>query len=124
MQALVEKRLLTRRLWWQGLVAQGCGALLVAFAFDLASSVSFFGGGFALVAGVTASALYALRAEAPSGTAAMLGVLVGVVMKRFVVAALLVLAMAAPASRVPWVVAGLLFAKAVMVVAVMTFKRR
>lgn len=124
MQALVEKRLLTMRLWWRGLAAQGIGALLVAPLFDIASSVSFFGGGFALVAGTAASALYALRAEAPTGASAMLGVLVGVVMKWFVVAALLALAMVVPEARVPWVFAGLLFAQAAMVVAVMTFKRR
>jgi hypothetical protein len=124
MQALVEKRLLTRRLWWQGLAAQGLGALLVALLFDIASSASFFGGGFALIAGTAASALYALRDEAPSGAGAMLGVLVGAVMKWFVVAALLVLAMVAPNARVPWVLAGLLFAQVVTVVAVMTFKRQ
>lgn len=124
MHALVEKRLLTRRLWWRGLAAQGIGALLVAPLFGIASSVSFFGGGFALVAGTAASALYALRAEAPSGASAMLGVVLGVVMKWFVVAALLVIAMVAPQSRIPWVLVGLLFAQLAMAVAVMTFKRR
>lgn len=124
MQALVEKRLLTRRLSWWGLGAQGLGALVIASLLDVASSVSFLGGGLALVAGTAASALYALRAEAPSGSSAMFGVLLGVVMKWFLVAALLVLAMVAPEARVLWVFAGLLFAQVVMVVAAMTFKRR
>jgi hypothetical protein len=118
MQALVEKRLLTKSVWWRGLAAQGAAALLVALVFDMAAAAAFFSGGFALLSGVAVSALYALRAVAPSGSAAMYAVVLGTVLKWVVVAALLVLARVFP------VFAGLLFAQVALVVAMMTFKRQ
>ena len=124
MQALVEKRLLTNRLWWRGLAAQGVGALLVVLFFDIATAAAFFSGGLALLSGVVASALLALRGVAPSGTSAMYAVVLGSVLKWVVVAALLVLAMAMAGPRVMWVLAGLLFAQVALIVAMMTFKRQ
>jgi hypothetical protein len=124
MPAIVEKKHLATWLWWRGLAAQAVVALLVAPVFGLGSSASFFGGGLALVLGNSVSALYALRAEAPSGAGAMLGVLGGTVLKWMVVAAVLVLSMSAAGARVPWVLAGLVFAQVAVVVAVLTFKRR
>ena len=124
MQALVEKRLLTKAVWWRGLAAQGAGALVVALVFDMAAAAAFFSGGFALLSGVAVSALYALRAVAPSGAAAMYAVVLGTVLKWMVVAALLVLAMVVATPRVLPVVAGLLFAQVALVVAMMTFKRQ
>ena len=124
MQALVEKRLLTKAMWWRGLAAQVAGAFLVALVFDLAAAAAFFSGGFSLLSGVAVSALYALRAVAPSGAAAMYAVVLGTVLKWMVVAALLVLAMVVAAPRVLPVFAGLLFAQVALVVAMMTFKRQ
>lgn len=124
MQALVEKRLLTKAVWWRGLAAQGAGALVVALVFDMVAAAAFFSGGFALLSGVAVSALYALRAVAPSGAAAMYAVVLGTVLKWMVVAALLVLAMVVAAPRVLPVFAGLLFAQVALVVAMMTFKRQ
>lgn len=124
MQALVEKQLLTKWLWWRGLAAQGAGAVLVALFFDIAAAAAFIGGGVALLSGAAASALYALRGTAPSGARAMYAVVLGTVLKWMVVAALLVLAMAVAGPRVAWVFAGLLFAQVVMVVVAMTFKRQ
>ena len=124
MQALVEKQVLTKAVWWRGLAAQGAGALLVALIFDMATAAAFFSGGFALLSGVVVSALYALRAVAPSGSAAMYAVVLGTVLKWMVVAALLVLAMVVAAPRVFPVFAGLLFAQVALIVAMMTFKRQ
>jgi hypothetical protein len=124
MQASVEKRLLTKSVWWRGGVAQGVGALLVILFFDIAAATAFFGGGLALLLGTTVSALYALRSVAPSGTGAMYAVVVGAVLKWMVVAALLLVAMAMAGQRVMWVFAGLLFAQMAVIVAMMTFKRQ
>ena len=124
MQALVEKQVLTKAVWWRGLAAQGAGALLVALIFDMATAAAFFSGGLALLSGVVVSALYALRAVAPTGSAAMYAVVLGTVLKWMVVAALLVLAMAVSAPRVFPVFAGLLFAQVALIVAMMTFKRQ
>jgi len=124
MQALVEKQRLTKAMWWRGLAAQGAAALLVALVFDMATAAAFFSGGLALLSGVAVSAAYALRAAAPSGAAAMYAVVFGTVLKWMVVAALLVLAMVMAIPRVLPVFAGLLFAQAALVVAMMTFKRQ
>lgn len=124
MRALVEKQLLTKAVWWRSLAAQGAGALLVALVFDMATAAAFFSGGFALLSGASVSALYALRAVAPSGAAAMYAVVIGTVLKWMVVAVLLVLAMVAAMPGVLPVFAGLLFAQVALVVAMMTFKRQ
>lgn len=124
MQALVEKRQLTSRLWWRGATAQVVASLPLALAVGVASSASFLAGGLALLLGNGVSALYAFRVNAPSGSGAMVGVLVGTVLKWMVVAALLGLAMTAPEARIVWVFLGLVFAKVVWVVTVMTFRRR
>lgn len=124
MQALVEKQSLTKAVWWRGLAAQAAGAALVALFFDIVAAAAFFSGGFALLSGVAVSALYAFRAVAPSGPAAMYAVVLGTVLKWMVVAALLVLAMVVAIPRVLPVFAGLLFAQVALVVAMMTFKRR
>ncbi len=106
------------------MAAQVVGALLVALVFDMVAAASFFSGGLALLSGVAVSALYALRAVAPSGAAAMYAVVLGTVLKWMVVAVLLVLAMVVAAPRVVPVFAGLLFAQVALVVAMMTFKRQ
>lgn len=124
MQGLVEKRLLTKAVWFRGLGAQGAAALLVALIFDMRAAAAFFSGGLALLSGVAVSALYALRAVAPTGSGAVYAVVLGTVLKWMVVAALLVLAMVVAAPRVLPVFAGLLFAQVALVVAMMTFKRQ
>ena len=123
MQALVEKQSLTKALFWRCLVSQGVVASLVALVFDTATAAAFFSGGIALLLGVWASARFALRATAPSGSAAMYAVVLGTVLKWLVVAALLVLAMVVAMPRVLPVFVGLLFAQVALVVAMMTFKR-
>lgn len=124
MPALVEKRQLTKWVAGCGVLAQACGALLVALLVGLDASVSFAGGGLALLAGFAVAAATSLRATAPSGSGAMYAVLMGAVLKWVVVAALLVFAMMVPGSRAVWVFLGLLFAQVVLVVSAMTFKRQ
>lgn len=124
MSALVEKKRLENWLWWRGLAAQAVIALLVAPVAGLSASASLFGGGLSLVLGNSVSAFYSLRADAPSGSGAMLGLLGGTVLKWLVVSAALALSMSAPGARVAWVLAGLVMAQMAMVVVVLTFKRR
>ena len=111
-------------LWWRSVFLLALGSLVIAAVFGWVGAVSFAAGGLAFQLGSLMSGLFALRADAPSGGAAALAVMLGMALKWVVVAALLIGAMLAPAAQPTWVLVGLVFAQVVFVLAAMTFKRR
>lgn len=124
MQSFVEKRELTGRVWWRGCLILGLAALMIAAATQVVAGAAFFGGGMSLVVGSWVSARFSFRDVAPSGSAALVGIFTGVVLKWMVVGVMLTLSMIASSANAPWVLAGLVFAQAMLFVVVLTFKRQ
>ncbi len=124
MQARTRNSSFALWLWWRGSLAQCLSGAAVVVMFGWPPAVSFVLGGLAFHVGSLVSGLFALRATAPSGHAAAMAVVLGVVLKWLAVAALLLGAMLAPAAEPVWVLVGLVFAQVVFVLAAMTFKRQ
>lgn len=114
---------LVRRQWWFGSAVGALCALVLLASLGAKAASSFAMGLLAVMLGGLAAGWYSFRRRAPSGSQAMVALMVAMALRWLVVVAVLAAAYLSPGVQAPWVIAGMLLAMLAATIAAATFKK-